>query len=308
VAVNLTDYANTAAQRGWGQGWPSCSGVKSAGTSIITADRSGTRLSVHKRIARLVDILIDWTESTGYLLKPGQCGGYNCRAIGGTRSPSNHSWGLAVDLNWLDNTFNSTGRHALPVSVARMWNRYGFAWGGDYSGPMKDWMHLEFMGTPDDADVMTGLAISDFARGVAAPAPAPRPTPVLRPSPVPRLRLPASPREDDLMSDLPIVVRPDGRFSRTVLVEAGTSSVVIARAWLVFGTAWGGTHFRVCCLDANGAVMGAAAEMNVDLANNHRAHLEVPSGAVLATIEGHVLSTASQPAAALITLPKTPAA
>lgn len=170
MAINLSDYSRTAAQRGWGAGWPSCSGVSAIGTAVVTADRSGTRMSVHKRIARLVDLLIDATEKRhGWLLKPGQCGGYNCRAISGTNSPSNHSWALAVDLNWNDNTYNSTGRHTMPTAVARMWNRYGFAWGGDYSGAKKDWMHLEFMGTPADADAMTALALVELTLSGAIP-------------------------------------------------------------------------------------------------------------------------------------------
>lgn len=174
MAVNLTDYSKTAAQRSWGAGWPSCAGAKAAGTAVVAADVSGAKVSVHKRIARLVDLLLDATEKRhGYLLKPAQCGGYNCRPIAGTSSPSNHSWGLAVDLNWNENTYNSTGRHTLPTAVARMWNRYGFAWGGDYTGAKHDWMHLEFMGSPADADAMTALALVELAGTVPqSPAPA----------------------------------------------------------------------------------------------------------------------------------------
>lgn len=185
MAINLSDYSRTAAQRGWGAGWPSCRGAKTAGTAIVTAGRSGTRFSVHKRIARLVDLLVDETERRGYLLVPGQCGGYNCRAIGGTNSPSNHSWALALDVNWAANPMRRPLRTNIPGWLPPLWARYGFAWGGDYKGT-PDPMHLEFMGTPADADRMTALAVRELT-GAPAPAPAaPKPSP--KPSPGPSAR------------------------------------------------------------------------------------------------------------------------
>ncbi|WP_051580623.1 peptidoglycan-binding protein [Pseudonocardia acaciae] len=173
MAINLYDYAHTAADRGWGSGWPRCSGGSDLAT--VTADRSGTRVSVRKGLSVLVDTLLDWTERPdggNYLLKPGQCGGYNCRPIAGTRTPSNHSWAVAVDLNWNDNPYTSTGRHTIPTQVAAVWKHYGFAWGGDYKGARKDWMHFEFMGTPADAVEKSRLALTHLAApGGAQPSP-----------------------------------------------------------------------------------------------------------------------------------------
>jgi hypothetical protein len=168
--INLRDYSRTAAQRGWGAGWPSCGGAKAAGTAVVTADLSGTRMSVHKRVARLVDLLIDATERRGYRLISGQCGGYNCRAIGGTNSPSNHSWGLAVDLNWQRNPMRRPLTTDIPAWMVEMWNRYGFAWGGHYTGT-PDAMHFEFMGTPEQADAMTALALRELTGEGPPPAP-----------------------------------------------------------------------------------------------------------------------------------------
>jgi hypothetical protein len=154
--INILDYAHTAAQRGWGAGWPSCA---------VTSSRSGVRLSVHKRIARLVSMLLEQTEGPlGYGLKIGQCGAFNCRPIAGTNTASNHSWGLAADLNWQDNPYTTTTKHTMPTPVARLWNRYGFAWGGDYTGGKRDYMHLEFMGTPGDADAMTTQAQTELGQ------------------------------------------------------------------------------------------------------------------------------------------------
>lgn len=46
--------------------------------------------------------------------------------------------------------------------MARVWNTYGFRWGGDYPDT-KDWMHFEFMGTPTDAKAMTEKARRELA-------------------------------------------------------------------------------------------------------------------------------------------------
>ena len=160
--INLTDYAHTAAQRGWGSGWPSCAGAQ-GNLAVVAATRSGARLSVHKRVSRLVAMLLEQTEGPlGYGLKPPQCGAYNCRPISGTNTASNHSWGLAADLNWQDNPYTSGTQHTMPTAVARLWNRYGFAWGGDYVGGKRDYMHLEFMGSPADADVVTAQALQEL--------------------------------------------------------------------------------------------------------------------------------------------------
>jgi nucleoid-associated protein YgaU len=130
----------------------------------VAADRSGTRVNVHKRIAALVDILLDETERRGYRLDPKHCGGYVNRPIKHTKKASNHSWGLAIDLNWDKNPerFDGVLRTNFPSWLPPLWGRYGFAWGGNYSGSHKDPMHLEFMGSPDDADDMLSKARRDF--------------------------------------------------------------------------------------------------------------------------------------------------
>jgi hypothetical protein len=163
--VNLRDFRSPKV-KGWGDGWPSCTGTRS-NIATVTANRSGTRFNVHRKIAILVDLLADETERRGYLGKPPQCGAYNCRAIGGTSTPSNHSWGLALDWNWQENPYSVTAFQVMtmPPWVPPLWREYGFAWGGDYSGAKKDTMHLEFMGTPAQADLCTRRAIERFKTG-----------------------------------------------------------------------------------------------------------------------------------------------
>lgn len=166
MAIDLSDFARTAADRGWGSGWPKC--VAGSDLATVVADRSGTRIAVRKGLAVLVDTLIDWTERAdggNYLLKKGQCGGFNCRPIKGTNVASNHSWAVAVDLNWNDNPLTSSGQHTIPTHVAEVWKKYGFGWGGNYTGPKKDWMHFEFMGTPADAAERTQAALRELSPG-----------------------------------------------------------------------------------------------------------------------------------------------
>ena len=160
MRYSLSNYSITAAAKGWGSGWPAC--TARAQTAVVTAPISGVRLVVHKRIARLVYLLVAETERRGYLLRPGQCWGGNCRPIAGTQTPSNHSWWLAVDLNSLANAYvaKRDGKPVtdMPAWMPLLWAAFGFAWGGNYSGVRADAMHYEFMGSPEDADEMTALA------------------------------------------------------------------------------------------------------------------------------------------------------
>jgi hypothetical protein len=170
MRFSINDYSISPKAKGWGSGWPQ---DRSHDMARVRADRSGTAVNVNKRIARLVDLLLDETERRGYRLVQSQTGGYNNRPIRGTRKPSNHSWGLAVDLNWQRNPENFHGvvKTDFPIWLPKLWGRYGFAWGGNYRGNHKDPMHLEFMGSPDDADDMTSAA----RRDLTGPAPAPHP-------------------------------------------------------------------------------------------------------------------------------------
>ncbi|MQB00812.1 MAG: hypothetical protein GEU78_11055 [Actinobacteria bacterium] len=73
-------------------------------------------------------------------------GCFNARFIG--RDPdarlSHHSWGIAVDVNALE---NPTGvRPRLDADVVETFERYGFTWGGRWLVP--DGMHVEWVRFP----------------------------------------------------------------------------------------------------------------------------------------------------------------
>lgn len=146
----------------WGTGWPNCQGSKQ-----VRVVGGGVAVNCRSEIAPLMKWALDATRATGYVLKQDQTGAFVCRPIGGTSTPSNHSWGLAVDLNWRENPFthDANAPRTITPDVVRIWKQVGFSWGGDWSGK-KDFMHMEFNGSPAEA-----------ARRVAALTATPKPPP-----------------------------------------------------------------------------------------------------------------------------------
>jgi hypothetical protein len=137
----------TAEHRGWGKGWPT-----DRSRDMLWVEAAGVRVAVHKTLAPLIGWLLDETAQRGYRLRRGECWGYACRAISGTQTASNHSWGLAVDLNAPTNPMTTDGRLVtdMPTWMPALWKTWGFGWGGDWARP-KDPMHFEFLGTPTEA-------------------------------------------------------------------------------------------------------------------------------------------------------------
>ncbi len=141
--------AELASSRGWGGGWP-----QPRTDRIVTAVCGVNRikLPVRTEIAALVQHLVTDLERQHGPFHPDQCWGFANRAIRGTKVPSNHSWGLAIDLDAPTNpmTTNPRAAHTIGSYASAIAARHGFRWGGDYVG-RKDYMHFEFMGTPASA-------------------------------------------------------------------------------------------------------------------------------------------------------------
>jgi hypothetical protein len=162
--IDLDDYAHTAGNRGWG------TDERHRVPEPVDADLSGIRTAVRAALATLICTLIDWTEREdggNYLLKSGECGACDRHPIAVSDTAFNHSWAVDVDISTRDNPFTMGNRHGLPTHVARVWNRYGFAWGADYQGPTRDWMHFEFMGTSSDALELAKAATRELAPGTS---------------------------------------------------------------------------------------------------------------------------------------------
>lgn len=142
---NLNKYGS-AKHRGWGSGWPSC---RSASMASVVG--GGVRLTLRREVAPIVATLLNYAEkSLDYPVRAGQTGGFACRSISGTDVASNHSWGLAVDINWQRNPMSRRFVCDLPPELITAFWKCGFYWGGWYSGGRYDPMHFEYIGSPGD--------------------------------------------------------------------------------------------------------------------------------------------------------------
>jgi hypothetical protein len=169
------------AHSSWGPGWPNCQSAKiNRGFYVDTVwgrvtFPGGVRWEICELVARLVQETSNRGYRFGIVGNPSYgCWGYNCRAIAGSSAPSNHSWGLSVDINAPKNPMTSVLVTDMPGWMPDLWNAYGFRWGGDYINK-KDAMHYEFMGSVADATRFTALARQNRLGEAGAPPEPPKP-------------------------------------------------------------------------------------------------------------------------------------
>lgn len=134
-----------ATTRGWGN--PRANGYQRQ--NIVKVKAGGISLNVHKDIAPLVQGFVNEITAKGYKLA-GRADdwGYCLRANRNNPNVlSNHSWGLAIDLNATTNpnTHDNKVHTDMPKWVIEAGRRWGFTWGGDYRGRTKDPMHFEIL-------------------------------------------------------------------------------------------------------------------------------------------------------------------
>lgn len=141
----------TAEDRGWGPGWPNCQFAAVTGVTV-----AGITFQVRTETKVVFAAFLADFHKLVEPLRKEQCWSFVCRVIRGTAStPSNHSWGLAVDLNsvlhpWrAKDTFTPTQRERIRMLLAQPGYR-NIKWGADFSSN-RDEMHFEYVGTPDDA-------------------------------------------------------------------------------------------------------------------------------------------------------------
>jgi hypothetical protein len=175
----------------WGPGWPADNRPKIV---TVVSGKGGLRLPVRREIAPLVAGLVrDLERARGKPFRSDWSWGYANRAIRGTNTPSNHSWGLAVDLDAPQNPYLSRDIHraahplrksfpgglvlrsTMPDKVVAIANEWGFGWGGRYP-TRPDPMHFEFMGSVQDADRLVGDS------GMPKPPPPGKTPPPARPT------------------------------------------------------------------------------------------------------------------------------
>lgn len=128
----------------------------------------GVRITTHKAAKAAFEALGRVMHAHGYKVKRGDTGAYNLRVIVGTNRLSNHSWGLALDVNWSTNPYGARLVTDMPKpmvdDILAIKTRNGkpvFRWGGNYRGK-KDAMHYEVMVTP--ADLGTGIVEPDVTK------------------------------------------------------------------------------------------------------------------------------------------------
>lgn len=161
------------AHASWGSGWPSCQSGKIKG--LVRSD--GLKLQLREELLELFALLIDETERMGYDVRRRNAqgdfvtGGFNCRAIAGTSKPSNHSWGLAIDVNSDRNPATLPLTTDIPPAVRDLWARFGFRWLGTRK-PVPDPMHFEYMGSVADAAADTARARQQLGGGSGPVLPA----------------------------------------------------------------------------------------------------------------------------------------
>ncbi len=174
--------ASSAQKRGWGPGWPA---DRSTQMVWVRAPISGGKWQVHREVARILAYIISEAESRGYLFDYGPKDidddwGYSNRPIRGTRTPSNHSWGLAVDID--AQKYPQGQRKKVPPSwLIALFGQWKWEWGGGWS--YSDAMHFEFVGTPSDARLLVSMLAASHMQARPVPVPVGTPSPQSPPPP-----------------------------------------------------------------------------------------------------------------------------
>lgn len=160
-------HSSNATDPSWGPAeYPNCpSDTSKVNYSDLDA------VAVRDDLVPLVRALLEKTEEMGYDVRGEATWGYDCRPIRGSNKPSNHSRGLAVDLNSDKNPMSYEFSSDIPPEVVHMWESAGFYWGGRYSSRF-DTMHFEYIGSVSEV-----AGYTEQVTGSPAPEPKPEPEP-----------------------------------------------------------------------------------------------------------------------------------
>lgn len=136
----------------WG---PACTGTK-ATVSLHGTGKVTVRTQIIEATKAFNQCLVLFDYKTIY----SQTGAYVCRQKVGGNGWSNHSYGTAIDINWLLNPYGGSHYHlpyAMAVAICRIRTNDGaqvWNWGGFWS-TTRDFMHFEIVCRP--SDLATGI-------------------------------------------------------------------------------------------------------------------------------------------------------
>jgi hypothetical protein len=100
-------------------------------------------LYCHKKMIEIFSDAFGTIQNEGLNEKIKTYGGcFNFRSKRTSSKLSTHSWGIAIDLNPETNPQGKPGD--MDQGVVEVFRRFGFKWGGDWSGSSKDPMHFQF--------------------------------------------------------------------------------------------------------------------------------------------------------------------
>jgi hypothetical protein len=105
--------------------------------------KSVNRMTCHKRMVKIFSSVFGQVQTSELQAKISSFGG--CFAFRQQRTGaklSTHSWGIAIDLNPGTNSQGSLGD--MDAALVEIFRGAGFEWGGEWSGKVRDPMHLQF--------------------------------------------------------------------------------------------------------------------------------------------------------------------
>lgn len=101
------------------------------------------KMRCHKLMIPVFTQVFEELLSQGLAPLVSQFGGcYMYRPQRASTKISTHSWGIAIDLNPVDNEMGTVGN--MDARMLEVFRNAGFTWGGDFSGNRKDPMHFQF--------------------------------------------------------------------------------------------------------------------------------------------------------------------
>jgi len=124
---------------------------------------NGVRLQYRRECQQAFSALAYCLLAYEYMLRPAECGAFNCRRITGGSGYSLHAYGVALDLNWNTNPYTNKLVTDMPPGLRReilrirtLQGRPVFVWGGDWDNVAStphghyDAMHWEIAATPEE--------------------------------------------------------------------------------------------------------------------------------------------------------------